>query len=68
MKRTLAAKFEHGIFRPLGPEDLSIPDGSIVVITVDDELPWDDPRWMKQLLDDEDAERYLKSVERDTAA
>ena len=59
MKRTVSAKFVNGIFKPLVPEELSIPDGSIVAITVDDQIPWDDPRWMKRLLDDEEAENYL---------
>ena len=65
MKRTVSAKFENGIFKPLNLEELSIPEGSIVAITVDDQIPWDDPRWMKRLLDDEEAERYLSSVDRD---
>ena len=68
MKRTVSAKFENGIFKPFEPEKLSIPEGSIVAITVDDEIPWDDPRWMKRLLDDEEAERYLSGVDRDATA
>ena len=68
MKRTVSAKFENGIFKPLDLEELSIPEGSIVAITVDDQIPWDDPRWMKRLLDDEEAERYLSSVDRDASA
>ena len=68
MKRTVSAKFENGIFKPLDLEELSIPEGSIVAITVDDQIPWDDPRWMKRLLDDEEAERYLSSVDRDATA
>ena len=62
MKKTLSAKYENGAFRPLDKEQLSIPEGAIVAIVVDDDIPWDDPRWMKQLLDDEEAEHYLKSV------
>lgn len=65
MKRTVSAKFENGIFKPLDLEELSIPEGSIVVITVDDQIPWEDPKWMKRLLDDEEAERYLTSVDRE---
>ena len=68
MKRTVSAKFENGIFKPLDLEELSIPEGSIVAITVDDQIPWDDPRWMKRLLDDEEAERHLSSVDRDASA
>ena len=67
MKRTLSAKFENGAFKPLDAEELSIPEGAIVAITVDDETPWDDPRWMKQLLDDEEAECYLSSIDREAA-
>ena len=68
MKRTVSAKFENGTFKPLDPEELPIPEGSIVAITVDDEIPWDDPRWMKRLLDDEEAENYLGSVDRGATA
>ena len=68
MKRTVRAKFENGIFKPLDREELSIPEGSIVAITVDDQIPWDDPTWMKRLLDYEEAERYLSSVDRDATA
>ena len=66
MKKTLRAKYENGAFRPLDKEQLSIPEGAIVAIVVDDDIPWDDPRWMKQLLDDEEAEHYLKGVNRET--
>ena len=62
MKKTLSAKYENGAFRPLDKEPLYIPEGAIVV---DDDIPWDDPRWMKQLLDDEEAEHYLKGVNRE---
>ena len=62
MKRTLSAKFENGAFRPLEVEELSIPEGAIVAITIDDDPSRDNPRWMKQMLDDEEAERYLSSV------
>ena len=65
MKKTLSAKYENGAFRPLGKEQLSIPEGAIVAIVVDDAIPWDDPRWMKQLLDDEEAEHYLKGINRE---
>ena len=68
MKKTLSAKYENGAFRPLDKEQLSIPEGAIVAIVaivVDDDIPWDDPRWMKQLLDDEEAEHYLKGVNRE---
>ena len=67
MKKTLSAKYENGAFKPLNTGQLSIPEGAIVAIIVDDDLPWDDPRWMKQLLDDEEAEHYLKSVNRNTS-
>ena len=43
MRKTVSAKFENGTFKPLDPEGLPIPEGSIVAITVDDEIPWDDP-------------------------
>ena len=67
MKRTLAAKFKNGSFKPLDAEDLSIPEDAIVTITVYDQPPWDDPRWMKKLLDDQEAEQYLSSVHREAA-
>ena len=51
IKKTVSAKFENGIFKPLDLGELSIPEGSIVAITVDDQIPWDDPKWMKLLLD-----------------
>lgn len=62
MKRTLSAKFENGTFKLLEPEQLSIPEGTVVSITVVDEPPWDDPRWMKKLLDHEEAEHYLNAA------
>ena len=67
MKRTLSAKFENGTFRLLDTEQLSIPEGAIVSITVVDEPPWDDPRWMKKLLDQEEAEHYLNNADGGTA-
>ena len=42
MKKTLSVKYENGTFRPLDKEQLSIPEGAIVAIVVDDALPWDD--------------------------
>ena len=68
IKKTVSAKFENGIFRPLDIEELSVPEGSIVAITVDDQIPWDDPKWMKRLLDDQETERYLSSVDWDATA
>ena len=63
MKRTLCAKFENGTFRPLDTEQLPIPEGAVVSITVVDEPPWDDPGWMKKLLDQEEAEHYLNTAD-----
>ena len=68
MKRMIWARFENGVFRPLDPEDLPIPEGSIITVPIDDEPNVNDTGWMKQLLDDEEAEHYLRSVGRDTAA
>lgn len=66
MKRTLSAKFENGAFRLLETEHLPIPEGAVVSITVVDAPPWDDPRWMKKLLDQEDAEHYLNAADGET--
>ena len=65
MKRTVSAKFENGVPKQRDLETLSAPEGSSLAITVDDRIPWDDPRWMQRLLDDGEAERYLSSVDRD---
>lgn len=66
MKRTLSARFENGAFRLLESEQLPIPEGAVVSITVVDEPPWDDPRWMKKLLDLEEAEHYLNAADGET--
>ena len=61
MTKTIRAKVENGVLRPLDPDDLSIPEGAIVAVTIDDEPNVNDPGWMKRLLDDDEAEHYLRS-------
>ena len=63
MKSAPSAKFDNRTFRLLDTEQLPIPEGAVVSITVVDEPPWDDPGWMKKLLDHEEAERYLNTAD-----
>ena len=61
MTKTIRAKLENGVLRPLDPDALSaLPEGAIVTVTITPEPDRSDPGWMKRLLDDEDAEHYVR--------
>ena len=59
MTTTVKARFADGGLTPL--EAIDLPEGAVVVLTIDA----NDPKALKQLLYEEDIERYLRVLRQD---
>ena len=59
MTTTVKARFADGVLTPL--EAIDLPEGAVVVLTID----VNDPKALKQLLYEEDIERYLRVLRQD---
>ena len=59
MTTTVKARFADGVLTPL--EAIDLPEGAVVVLTID----VTDPKALKQLLYEEDIERYFRVLRQD---
>ena len=59
MTTTVKARFADGVLTPL--EAIDLPEGAVVVLTIDA----NDPKALKQLLYEQDIERYFRVLRQD---